>query len=199
MVSTAIGNTGPVYIGWQFYVGAYKSLKNKSANMDVLVALGTSAAYFYSLIEGIRAIGNHHYTPHLYFETSAVLITLILVGKLFEALAKGRTTEAISKLLSLQAKEATVIRSGEELKIQIEQVIVGELIIVKPGEIMPVDGIVISGSSAVDESMITGESIPIEKTQGSQLIGSTINKNGTLKMEATKVGKDTALAGIIKA
>lgn len=186
------------FIGWQFYVGAYKSLKNKSANMDVLVALGTSAAYFYSLIEGIRTIGNHHYTPHLYFETSAVLITLILVGKLFEALAKGRTTEAISKLLSLQAKEATVIRSGEELKIPIEQVVVGDMIIVKPGEKVPVDGIVISGSSAVDESMITGESIPIEKTEGSQLIGSTINKNGTLKMEAIKIGKDTALAGIIK-
>lgn len=186
------------YIGWQFYVGAYKSLKNKTANMDVLVALGTSAAYFYSLIEGMRTIGNPHYMPHLYFETSAVLITLILLGKLFESLAKGRTTEAITKLLGLQAKEATVIRENKEIKIPIEQVIVGELIIVKPGEKIPVDGIVISGRSAVDESMITGESMPIEKEEGSPLIGGTINKNGILKMKATKVGKDTALSGIIK-
>lgn len=186
------------YIGWQFYVGAYKSLKNKSANMDVLVALGTSAAYFYSLVEGLRTLGNPQYTPHLYYETSAVLITLILVGKLFEALAKGRTTEAISKLLSLQAKEATVIREGEEQKIPVEQVVVGDTLVVKPGEKIPVDGEVISGSSAIDESMITGESIPVDKTKGDSVIGSTINKNGTIQMKAAKVGKDTALAGIIK-
>ncbi|RSK26677.1 copper-translocating P-type ATPase [Bacillus sp. HMF5848] len=186
------------YIGWQFYVGAYKALKNKSANMDVLVALGTSAAYFYSLVEGIRTIGNPNYMPHLYYETSAVLITLILVGKLFEALAKGRTTEAISKLLGLQAKEATVIRNGEEVKIPIEQVVVGDSIIVKPGEKIPVDGIVESGQSTVDESMITGESIPVTKSHGDPVIGATINKNGTITMEAKKVGKDTALAGIIK-
>lgn len=186
------------YIGGQFYVGAYKSLKNKSANMDVLVALGTSAAYFYSLVEAIKTIGNAHYHPHLYFETSAVLITLILVGKLFEVLAKGRTTEAISKLLSLQAKEATVIRDGQELKIPIEEVRVRDIILVKPGEKIPVDGKVTGGQSAVDEAMITGESIPVEKTLGDPLIGATINKNGTLTMEATKVGKDTALAGIIK-
>ncbi|MBS8264544.1 Cu(2+)-exporting ATPase [Mesobacillus boroniphilus] len=186
------------WIGGQFYVGAYKSLKNKSANMDVLVALGTSAAYFYSLAEAIKTIGNPNYMPHLYFETSAILITLILVGKLFEALAKGRTTEAISKLLSLQAKEATVIRDGEEIKIPIEEVRVKDTIIVKPGEKIPVDGKVISGQSAVDEAMITGESIPVEKTAGDSLIGATINKNGTLTMTATKVGKDTALAGIIK-
>ncbi|MCM3664341.1 heavy metal translocating P-type ATPase [Mesobacillus subterraneus] len=186
------------WIGGQFYVGAYKSLKNKSANMDVLVALGTSAAYFYSLAEAIKTIGNHGYMPHLYFETSAVLITLILVGKLFEALAKGRTTEAISKLLSLQAKEATVIRDGEEVKIPIEEVKVNDTIIVKPGEKIPVDGKVISGQSAVDEAMITGESIPVEKSPGDYMIGATINKNGSLTMSATKVGKDTALAGIIK-
>lgn len=186
------------WIGWQFYVGAYKSLKNKSANMDVLVALGTSAAYFYSLAEAIKTIGNQGYMPHLYFETSAVLITLILVGKLFEALAKGRTTEAISKLLSLQAKEATVIRDGEEVKIPIEEVKVNDTIIVKPGEKIPVDGKVLSGQSAVDEAMITGESIPVEKAPGDHMIGATINKNGTLTMTATKVGKDTALAGIIK-
>jgi P-type Cu+ transporter len=186
------------WIGGQFYVGAYKSLKNKSANMDVLVALGTSAAYFYSLAEAIKTIGNPDYMPHLYFETSAVLITLILVGKLFEALAKGRTTEAISKLLSLQAKEATVIRDGEEVKIPIEDVKVNDTILVKPGEKIPVDGKVLTGQSAVDEAMITGESIPVEKSAGDSLIGATINKNGTLTMTATKVGKDTALAGIIK-
>lgn len=186
------------WIGGQFYVGAYKSLKNKSANMDVLVALGTSAAYFYSLVEAIKTIGNPNYMPHLYFETSAVLITLILVGKLFEALAKGRTTEAISKLLNLQAKEATVIRDGEEIKIPIEDVKVNDTVLVKPGEKIPVDGKVVTGQSAVDEAMITGESIPVEKSAGDTLIGATINKNGTLTMTATKVGKDTALAGIIK-
>lgn len=185
------------YIGWPFYSGAYKSLKNKSANMDVLVALGTSAAYFYSLAETINSIGQSH-EPHLYFETSAVLITLILLGKLLEANAKGRTTEAIEKLLNLQAKEATVIRDGEEYKVPIDDVRVGDLLIIKPGEKVPVDGIVQSGLSYIDESMLTGESIPVEKKVGSEVIGATINKNGSLKVEATKVGQDTALAGIIK-
>lgn len=186
------------YVGWQFYVGAYKSLRSKSANMDVLVALGTSAAYFYSLAEGIKTLMNPTYEPHLYFETSAVLITLILVGKLFEAKAKGKTTEAISKLLNLQAKEATVLRNGKEMKIPVEEVQVNDLVVVKPGEKIPVDGIVVEGQSSVDEAMITGESIPVTKRSGDSLIGATINKNGTLTMKATKVGKDTALAGIIK-
>ncbi|MCT2536097.1 heavy metal translocating P-type ATPase [Aquibacillus koreensis] len=186
------------YVGWQFYVGAYKNLKNKTANMDVLVAGGTSAAYFYSLVEGIRATIIPTYVPHLYYETSAVLITLILVGKLFESMAKGRTTAAISKLLSLQAKDATVIRDGEEVNVPLEQVAVGDQLVVKPGEKIPVDGIIVSGKSSIDESMITGESIPIEKNAGDNVIGSTINKNGRLQMEATKVGKDTALASIIK-
>ncbi|MFK9092976.1 heavy metal translocating P-type ATPase [Bacillus salipaludis] len=186
------------YIGGQFYMGAYKALKNKSANMDVLVALGTSAAYFYSLAEGMKTIGNPNYTPHLYFETSAVLITLILLGKLFETMAKGRTTIAISKLLNLQAKEATLIGEGKELQIPIDEVKVADRLLVKPGEKIPVDGLVLLGKSSVDESMITGESIPVEKSVGDILIGSTINKNGTLTMKATKVGEDTALAGIIK-
>jgi P-type Cu+ transporter len=186
------------YIGWPFYVGAFKALSNKSANMDVLVALGTSAAYYYSLLESIRASINSNYVPHLYYETSAILITLILLGKLFETLAKGRTTEAISKLLSLQAKEALVIRDGTEIKIPIDQVVVGDEIIVKPGEKIPVDGIVIAGLSSVDESMLTGESVPVDKAPGDTVIGATINKNGTLTMKATKVGKDTALASIIK-
>ncbi|WP_226540640.1 heavy metal translocating P-type ATPase [Bacillus carboniphilus] len=186
------------WIGGQFYVGAYKALRNKSANMDVLVALGTSAAYFYSLVEGLRTIGNPQYTPHLYFETSAVLITLILVGKLFEALAKGRTTEALSKLLHLQAKEATVLKNGEERKVSIQEVMVEDIIIVKPGEKIPVDGVVLEGHSFIDEAMITGESIPVKKEAGDQVVGSTINKNGTLKMKATHVGEDTALSHIIR-
>lgn len=186
------------YIGGPFYVGAYRALRNKSANMDVLVALGTSAAYFYSLYEAFRTIGNHEYMPRLYFETSAVLITLVLVGKYFEALAKGRTTEAISKLLGLQAKEATVIRNGEERKVPLEEVVIGDTILVKPGEKIPVDGTVIAGSSSVDESMITGESIPVDKKEGDSVIGATINTNGILTIRAEKVGKDTALANIIK-
>jgi P-type Cu+ transporter len=186
------------YIGGPFYVGAYRALRNKSANMDVLVALGTSAAYFYSLAEAVKTIGNPHYMPNLYFETSAVLITLVLVGKYFEARAKGRTTEAISKLLSLQAKEALVVRDGKEVKVPLEQVVVGDTIVVKPGEKIPVDGIVMAGVSAVDESMITGESIPVDKKEGDRVIGATINTTGTLTIRAEKVGKDTALANIVK-
>ncbi|WP_062106510.1 heavy metal translocating P-type ATPase [Bacillus niameyensis] len=185
-------------IGWQFYVGAYKNLRNGGANMDVLVALGTSAAYFYSLYEAIKTIGNTAYMPHLYFETSAVLITLILFGKYLEARAKSQTTNAISELLNLQAKEARVIRDGKEIMIPVEEVVVHDRLIVKPGEKIPVDGIVVKGKTSVDESMLTGESIPIEKDPGATLIGSTINKNGSIEMEATKVGKDTALASIIK-
>ncbi|WP_042353954.1 heavy metal translocating P-type ATPase [Bacillus rubiinfantis] len=185
-------------IGWQFFVGAYKNLRNGGANMDVLVALGTSAAYFYSLYEAIKTIGHSEYMPHLYFETSAVLITLILFGKYLEARAKSQTTNAISELLNLQAKEARVIREGQEMMIPVEDVVVGDHLLVKPGEKIPVDGIVVKGRTSVDESMLTGESIPIEKEPGAKLIGSTINKNGSIEMEATKVGSDTALASIIK-
>ena len=186
-------------IGWQFYKGAYKSLRSGGANMDVLVTLGTSAAYFYSVYEAYKTIGNPVYVPHLYFETSAILITLILFGKYLETSAKSRTTVAISKLLNLQVKQARVIRDGEEVMIPIEDVIVGDLIMVKPGEKIPVDGIVVKGRTAVDESMITGESIPIEKDIEANVIGSTLNKNGTIEMKATRVGKDTALASIVKA
>lgn len=180
-------------IGWPFYRGAYKALKNGSANMDVLVALGTSAAYFYSFFASLAGR-----TDKLYYETSAVLITLIILGKLFEALAKGRTSEAIRKLMGLQAKTATVIRDGKEMVIPLEEVVVGDSILVKPGEKIPVDGVVKSGTSAVDESMLTGESVPVDKKAGDPVIGATINKNGVLTIEATKIGKDTALAQIIK-
>ena len=186
-------------IGWQFYVGAYNNLRTKSANMDVLVALGTSAAYFYSLYEAFRTIGNPGYEPHLYFETSAILITLILFGKYLEMNAKGKTTEAISKLLDLQAKQARVRRDGVEVMVPLEEVVVGDTLVVKPGEKIPVDGTVLKGRTAVDESMITGESIPVEKEDGSSVIGATLNKNGAIEVEATKVGKDTALASIVKA
>ncbi|KWW21260.1 ATPase P [Peribacillus simplex] len=185
-------------IGKQFYVGAYKALKNKSANMDVLVAMGTSAAYFYSVYQAIISVGSHHHTAQLYFETSSILITLILLGKLFEAKAKGRSSEAIKKLMGLQAKTALVLRNGEEREIPLEEVLVGDLVLVKPGEKIPVDGEVVEGNSAVDESMLTGESIPVDKTIGANVIGSTLNKNGHLKMRATKIGKDTALSQIIK-
>lgn len=185
-------------IGKQFYVGAYKALRNGSANMDVLVALGTSAAYFYSLYIILGGHAGHGHGEGLYFETSAVLITLILLGKYFEAKAKGRSSEAIKKLMGLQAKTATVIRNGSEMIIPLEQVVVGDTILVKPGEKIPVDGMIISGESAIDESMITGESVPVDKKAGDPVIGSTINKNGSLHIEATKVGKDTALAQIIQ-
>lgn len=187
-------------IGKQFYVGAYKALRNGSANMDVLVALGTSAAYFYSLFLTMKWAldAQAMHAPDMYYETSAVLITLIVLGKLLEALAKGRSSEAIKSLMSLQAKTALVVRNGQEVNIPIEQVAAGDVIIVKPGEKVPVDGEVLEGSSSVDESMLTGESIPVEKRQGDPVIGATMNKNGVLRIRATKVGKETALAQIIK-
>lgn len=184
-------------IGRQFYVGAYKALRNGSANMDVLVAMGTSAAYFYSIYQMI-VMRHAHHGPHLYFETSAVLITLILLGKLFEAKAKGRSSEAIKKLIGLQAKTAIVLRDGVEVEVPLEEVTIGQIILVKPGEKIPVDGEMLEGQTAVDESMLTGESLPVDKKIGDVLYGSTINKNGFIKMKATKVGRDTALAQIIQ-
>ncbi len=197
-VQLALATPVQFIIGGQFYVGAYKALRNKSANMDVLVALGTSAAYFYSVYLSIQSIGSSEHMTDLYFETSAVLITLIILGKLFEAKAKGRSSEAIKKLMGLQAKTATVVRDGTEMKILIEEVVAGDIVYVKPGEKIPVDGEIVEGKSAIDESMLTGESIPVDKTIGDVVIGSTMNKNGFLKVKATKVGRDTALAQIIK-
>ncbi|MGF9953701.1 heavy metal translocating P-type ATPase [Bacillus mycoides] len=197
-VQLALATPVQFIIGGQFYIGAYKALRNKSANMDVLVALGTSAAYFYSVYLSIQSIGFSEHMTDLYFETSAVLITLIILGKLFEARAKGRSSEAIKKLMGLQAKTATVVRDGTEMKILIEEVVAGDVVYVKPGEKIPVDGEIVEGKSAIDESMLTGESIPVDKTIGDVVIGSTMNKNGFLKVKATKVGRDTALAQIIK-
>jgi Cu+-exporting ATPase len=189
------------YVGKQFYVGAYKALRNGSANMDVLVALGTSAAYFYSLylsLEWLFANPSAHHGPSLYYETSAILITLVILGKLFESLAKGRTSNAIKSLMGLQAKTALVVRDGLELTIRIDEVVRDDIVLIRPGSKIPVDGEVVEGHSAVDESMLTGESIPVEKKAGDVVIGATINKNGVLRVRATKVGKDSALAQIIK-
>ena len=197
-VQLALATPVQFIVGKQFYVGAYKALRNGSANMDVLVALGTSAAYFYSLYLSIVSIGSGQHMVELYFETSAVLITLIILGKLFEARAKGRSSEAIKKLMGLQAKTATVYRDGKEVEVSLDEVVVGDIIFVKPGEKVPVDGEIIEGRSALDESMLTGESVPVDKSVGDTVIGATINKNGFLKIKATKVGKDTALAQIIK-
>lgn len=185
-------------IGWPFYVGAYKALRNKSANMDVLVALGTTAAYAYSLYLTFQSLGSHGHTDGLYYETSAILLTLILLGKLFETKAKGRSSDAIKKLMKLQAKTATVVRDGQEQIIPIDEVLVNDIVYVKPGERIPVDGEVVEGRSAVDESMITGESLPVDKNPGDSVTGSTVNANGFLKIKAVNVGKDTALSHIIK-
>jgi P-type Cu+ transporter len=197
-VQLALATPVQFIIGAQFYIGAYKALKNKSANMDVLVALGTSAAYFYSLYLSIMSLMEEAHGVELYYETSSILITLIILGKLFEAKAKGRSSEAIKKLMGLQAKTATVERNGQEQEIPLEEVVVGDILYIKPGEKIPVDGKIIEGNSAIDESMLTGESVPVDKTIGDDVIGATLNKNGFLKIEAKKVGRDTALAQIIK-
>jgi len=181
------------YVGWQYYVGAFKALRNRSANMDVLIAMGSSVAYIFSVVITIGLISGH-----VYFETSAVIITLIRLGKYLEARAKGRTSEAIKKLMGLRAKTARVIRDGVEAEVSTDDVRVGDMILVKPGETIPVDGVIVEGRSAIDESMLTGESLPVEKKQGDTVIGATLNKLGLLKFEATKVGKETALAQIIK-
>lgn len=185
-------------IGFPFYKNAFKAIKNRSADMNVLVVLGTSAAFFYSLY--LILMNTHkHDNDHigLYFETSAVLITLILLGKYLEAKAKGRTSSAIKSLMGLQSKTALVWRSGVEKTIPIEDVVVDEIVLIKPGEKVPVDGIILEGLTSIDESMVTGESIPTEKKVGDIVIGSTINKFGFIKIKATKVGADTLLSQII--
>ena len=187
------------YVGWDYYVGGYKSLRNGSANMDVLVTMGSSVAYFYSVAVLIaKTLGSNGLGEHVYFETSAVIITLIVLGKLLEARAKGRTSEAIKKLIGLQPKTASVERGGVEREIPLAEVVAGDVVVVRPGEKIPVDGVVLDGRSTIDESMITGESLPVSKQVGDEVIGATINKQGLLKFEATKVGKETALAQIIK-
>jgi Cu+-exporting ATPase len=186
------------WAGKRFYRGAWGALKHGQANMNTLVVIGTSAAYLYSavaaLAPGLFAAGR----DDVYFDTSALIITLILLGHLLEARAKGRTNEAIKKLAGLQAKTARVLRGGEELDVPLESVLVGDLVVVRPGEKVPVDGRVVSGGSAVDESMITGEAIPITKREGDEVIGATMNTSGSFCFEATKVGEDTTLHQIMR-
>ena len=179
-------------LGARFYRGAFFALKNKAANMDTLVALGTSAAYFYSIATTFFIEGD------VFFETSALLITFILLGKWLESRAKGKTGEAIKKLMELGAKTARIIVDGQERDVAIEQVKVGDIILVRPGEKIPVDGEIVEGHSSIDEAMVTGESIPVEKKAGDLVIGATINKTGSFKFKATKVGADTMLSQIIQ-
>ena len=194
--------TTPVqfWAGAPFYRGFWATLKHRTADMNTLVAVGTSAAYLYSVAATFfpRWFAETGQTPEVYYDTAAVIITLILLGRLLEARAKGQTSEAIKKLMGLQAKTARVLRDGEEVDIPVEDVRIGDMVVVRPGEKIPVDGVVREGSSAVDESMLTGESIPVEKRPGDEVIGATLNRTGSFQFEATKVGKDTALAQIIK-
>lgn len=190
----------PVVIaGYKFYTVGFSRLIRREPNMDSLIAMGTAAAFLYGIYAVYQiANGNFEYAKDLYFETAGVIIALILLGKYLEAVTKGKTSEAIKKLMGLAPKTAVVIHDGKEMTIPIEEVEVGDIVLVKPGEKIPVDGEVIEGRTSVDESMLTGESIPVEKNIGSKVIGASINKNGTIKFKATKVGKDTALAQIIK-
>ncbi len=181
------------YVGREFYVHGYKALKNGAANMDVLIAMGSSAAYFYSIPVTLGLI-----TGHVYYETATVIITLIVLGRYLEAKAKGRTSEAVRELIGLRPKTARVMRNGAEVDIPVDEVVVGDIVLVRPGEKVPVDGIVIEGHSAVDESMLTGEPMPVSKGPGDRLIGATLNKAGLLRFEATQVGKNTVLAQIIR-
>jgi P-type Cu+ transporter len=180
-------------VGYTIYRSAFTALRNKTANMDTLIALGTSAAYFYSVY-----VIFFDPMKDQYFEAAAVLITFVMLGRYLEAIAKGKTSEAIKKLMNLSPKIATVIRNKKEMKINVDDVVVGDIVVVKPGEKIPVDGIIIEGNSAVDEAMITGESIPVEKKKGDLVIGATINKNGSFRFKATKVGANTTLSQIIK-
>ncbi len=190
-----LGLTTPVQfgIGAQFYMGTFNALRNRRANMDTLIALGTSAAYFYSLVVVIGLLPGA-----AYFDTAALIISIILLGRWLEARAKGRTSEAIKKLIGLQPRTATIILNDQETKVPVDEVEAGNIVVVRPGEKLPVDGIVTEGSSSVDESMLTGESIPVEKKPGDQVIGATLNKSGYFKFRATRVGKDTALAQIVR-
>lgn len=206
IISLILATPVQFIIGRGFYKGMWSALRMKTFNMDSLIAIGTSTAYFYSLFNFLNyflinnsLIGlNGVRIADLYFETAAFLITFVILGKWLEAKAKGRTSEAIKKLMGLQAKTARVVRGGETLDIPIEQVIKGDLLMVRPGEKVPVDGVIASGSSAVDESMITGESIPVEKKSGDQVIGGTINKTGSFQFTATRVGSETTLSQIIR-
>lgn len=192
--------TVPIVIaGYRFYTVGYKAIINRSPNMDSLIAMGTTAAIVYSLYSIIRVFqGNHDAVEGLYFESAGVIITLILLGKSLEAVSKGKTSEAIKKLMGLAPKTATVIRDGKEYEVPVDEVAIGHIILVRPGEKIPVDGVVTDGNTFIDESMLTGESIPVEKKAGDPVYAASINKNGMIQFKATKVGGDTALAQIVR-
>ncbi|MEJ7577680.1 MAG: heavy metal translocating P-type ATPase [Pyrinomonadaceae bacterium] len=202
------------YCGWQFYRGAWAAFRHRAADMNTLIAVGTGAAYLYSVaatiaprffesatgrdpMAGMAGMGEAPMIP-VYFEAASVIIALILLGRMLEAKAKGQTSDAIRRLVGLQAKTARVVRDGREMDIVIEEVVPGDIVIVRPGEKIPVDGVVQEGSSAIDESMLTGESLPVEKSAGDEVFGATLNKTGSFRFQATKVGKDTALQQIVK-
>lgn len=188
------------WVGWQFHRGGYKTIIHRTADMNTLISVGTLAAYIYSAVVTFfpNIVAQVGKMPEVYFDTASIIIALIILGRLLEAIAKGRASEAIKKLIGLQAKTARVIRNKKEVDIPIEEVKVSDIVLVRPGEKIPVDGVIIEGASAIDESMITGESIPADKKVGDEVIGATINKTGSFKFKATKVGKETALAQIIK-
>ncbi|MGN9161482.1 heavy metal translocating P-type ATPase [Clostridium sulfidigenes] len=192
--------TLPVMIaGYKFYKVGLKNLIKLSPNMDSLISIGTLAAFIYGIFAIYKIMqGNHEYAMHLYFESAAVILTLITLGKYLEAVSKGKTSQAIKALMGLAPKTATIIRDNKEIVVPVEEVIVGDIVLVKPGEKLPVDGEVIEGNTSIDESMLTGESIPVEKSIGSSVIGASINKTGFIKYKATRVGRDTALAQIVK-
>lgn len=187
------------YVGWDYYVGGFKALRNRAANMDVLVAMGSSVAFLYSVAVALAVFaGVGELGAHVYFETAAVIITLIKLGKLLEARAKGQTSAALKKLLGLSPKTACLLKNGEEQHLPIAQITIGDMLLVRPGESIPVDGVVREGESAVDESIFTGESLPVDKTAGSEVTAATINQSGLLTIEATRVGSETALARLIQ-
>ncbi|WP_202982253.1 heavy metal translocating P-type ATPase [Vagococcus coleopterorum] len=193
-VQLALATPVQFWIGWRFYKGAYHAIKTKAPNMDVLVAMGTTAAYLLSIYNGFFSQNSHE----LYFESSAVIITLILLGKYLEQNAKNKTSGAIKQLMALQANEATVIRDGKTLTISADEVVVGDHVQVKPGSQVPVDGVILEGQTTIDESMLTGESLPIEKNVGDKVYGGTINTTGSLVFEAKQIGSETALSRIIR-
>ena len=188
-----------LWVGRSYFVNGFKALIRKHPNMDSLVALGTSAAILYSVWSTIRIFGGeYHYVMHLYVESAAVILAFITVGKYFETLTKGRTSQAIQSLVALSPKVATVIRDGKEVEVPVEELQIGEVVFVRPGEKIPVDGVIISGESFVDESMITGESVPVFKKEGSKVVGATLNTTGSFQVEVSQVGKDTTLSQIIR-
>jgi len=198
-VMFALATPVQLYVGRGFYVGAWNALRNGTANMDVLVALGSTVAYVYSVVvAGALTIGYTGWGDHVYFETAALIITLIKLGKLLEVRAKGETSTAIRQLMDLSPATARIVREGVEREVPLERVVVGDVLVVRPGERIPVDGEVLDGRSTVDESMLTGESMPVEKSPGEEVVGATINKSGSFRFRATRVGADTALARVVR-